>query len=72
MVACSTVAFGSEGYRCRHANCPHRKYIHQACKSHFCSKSDRRIVVMAAFLRFKAETPACFSQYELLVKGLTL
>ncbi|KAA8596170.1 Mobile element protein [Vibrio cyclitrophicus] len=37
MLACSTAAFGSKEYRCSHANCTHHKYIHQTCKSRFCS-----------------------------------
>ena len=37
MLACGTAAFGSKEYRCSHSDCTHRKYIHQTCKSRFCS-----------------------------------
>ena len=37
MLACSTAAFGSKEYRCSHTDCTHHKYIHQTCKSRFCS-----------------------------------
>ncbi|MGF1743464.1 IS91 family transposase [Vibrio minamisatsumaniensis] len=37
MLACSTAAFGSKEYRCCQANCTHHKFIHQTCKSRFCS-----------------------------------
>ncbi|HGY9586424.1 transposase zinc-binding domain-containing protein [Vibrio sp. MM46] len=29
--------FGSKEYECSHADCIHHKYIHQMCKSRFCS-----------------------------------
>ncbi|TKF94077.1 hypothetical protein FCV67_24780 [Vibrio sp. F13] len=37
MLACSTVTFGSKDYRYSQVNCTHQKYIHQTCKSRFCS-----------------------------------
>lgn len=37
MLSCGTAAFGSKEYQCSNGDCTHRKYIHQTCKSRFCS-----------------------------------
>lgn len=37
MLHCGSAAFGSKEYRCSDGDCTHLKYIHQTCKSRFCS-----------------------------------